>query len=212
MSRTRVLIADDHRLFAEGLRALLNTEFDVVGIVSDGQQLIEAAQAEQPDVVVADVTMPALSGIEAASRLQQLGVSARIVILTMHRDVAYARQAMAAGAAGYVLKHAASSELVIAVREAAGGRTYITPQIAGELLVSYREPTGPDELDRQLTARQREVLKLVAEGRSAKEVANRLGISVRTAEAHKANIMAALGLTSTADLVRYAVRHGIISA
>jgi DNA-binding NarL/FixJ family response regulator len=211
MSRHRVLIADDHCIFAEGLRALLEPEFEVVGIVGDGRELVEAAGAHRPDVVVADVTMPSLNGIEAAARLRELGVTARVVILTQHRDVAYARRAMAAGAVGYVLKNAASSELVAAVREAVQGRTYVTPLIAGELLQSYRAAGPPDNPDRQLTARQREVLKLVAEGCSAKEIAAKLDISVRTAEAHKANILEALGLTATAELVQYAIRHGIIS-
>ncbi len=211
MTRHRVQIADDHRIFAEGLRGLLEPEFEVVGLVADGKELVEAAAAHRPDVVVADVTMPSLNGIEAAARLRELGVTARVVILTMHRDVAYARRAMAAGVVGYVLKHAASSELVEAVREAVQGRTYVTPLIAGELLQSYREAAPPDDPDHQLTARQREVLKLVAEGRSAKEIAARLGISVRTAEAHKANVLEALGLTSTVELVQYAIRRGIIS-
>jgi DNA-binding NarL/FixJ family response regulator len=211
MSRHRVLIADDHRIFAEGLRALLEPEFEVVGLVGDGRELVEAAAAHRPDVVVADVTMPSLNGIDAAARLREQGVTARVVVLTQHRDVAYARRAMAAGAVGYVLKNAASSELVAAVREAAQGRTYVTPLIAGELLQSYREGGPPDDPDHQLTARQQEVLKLVAEGCSAKEIAAKLGISVRTAEAHKANILEALGLTSTAELVQYAIRHGIIS-
>jgi DNA-binding NarL/FixJ family response regulator len=211
MSRHRVLIADDHRIFAEGLRGLLEPEFEVVGLVADGKELVEAAAAHRPDVVVADVTMPLLNGIEAAARLRELGVTARVVVLTQHRDVAYARRAMAAGAVGYVLKNAASSELVAAVREAVQGRTYVTPLIAGELLQSYREGGPPDDPHHQLTARQRDVLKLVAEGCSAKEIAAKLGISVRTAEAHKANILEALGLTSTAELVQYAIRHGIIS-
>ncbi len=211
MSRHRVLIADDHRIFAEGLRGLLEPEFEVVGLVADGKELVDAAAAHRPDVVVADVTMPLLNGIEAAARLRELGVTARVVVLTQHRDVAYARRAMEAGAVGYVLKNAAASELVAAVREAVQGRTYVTPLIAGELLQSYREGGPPDDPDHQLTARQRDVLKLVAEGCSAKEIAAKLGISVRTAEAHKANVLEALGLTSTAELVQYAIRRGIIS-
>ncbi len=211
MSRHRVLIADDHRIFAEGLRGLLEPEFEVVGLVADGKELVDAAAAHRPDVVVADVTMPLLNGIEAAARLRELGVTARVVVLTQHRDVAYARRAMEAGAVGYVLKNAAASVLVAAVREAVQGRTYVTPLIAGELLQSYREGGPPDDPDHQLTARQRDVLKLVAEGCSAKEIAAKLGISVRTAEAHKANVLEALGLTSTAELVQYAIRRGIIS-
>ena len=211
MSRRRVLIADDHRIFAEGLRALLEPEFEVVGLVGDGQELLDAAGRLWPDVVVTDVSMPLLNGIDAAAGLRELGVTARVVILTQHRDVAYARRAMAAGAAGYVLKSAAALELVTAIREAVQGRTYVTPLIAGELLQSYREPGPADSPDSQLTSRQREVLRLVAAGCSSKAIAAKLRISPRTAEAHRANILKVLHLSSTADLVQYAIRHGIIS-
>jgi DNA-binding NarL/FixJ family response regulator len=212
MNKPRVLIADDHPILGEGLRSLLEPEFDVVGLVADGHALVTAAQKHQPDVIVTDVTMPSLTGIEAAAQLREQGVTAKIVFLTMHRDVGYARRAMGAGASGYVLKHSASSELLSAVREAVQGRTYITPLIAGELLQSYREAAPHnDDSDRKLTARQREVLRFIAEGRSAKEVAAALKISVRTAEAHRANILEALELNSTAELVQYAIRHGIIS-
>src|ERR1700678_1293037 len=139
MSRPRILIADDHQILAEGLRGLLEPEFEVVGVVADGRELVVAARKHRPDVIVADVTMPSLNGIDAAVRLRDLGVKAKVVFLTMHRDVAYARRAMAAAAAGYVLKHSVSSELVTAVREALRGQTYVTPMIAGELFQSYRE-------------------------------------------------------------------------
>jgi DNA-binding NarL/FixJ family response regulator len=212
MSKPRVLIADDHQILAEGLRGLLEPEFEVAGVVADGRELVAAAKALRPDVIVADITMPSLNGIDAAVQLLGAGVSARVVFLTMHRDVAYARRAMEAGAAGFVLKHAAAAELVTAVREALQGRTYVTPMIAGELLQSYRDAeAGPRDAAHRLTARQREVLQLVAEGRSAKEVAALLKISVRTAEAHKARILEALGLSTTAELVQYAIRNAIIS-
>jgi DNA-binding NarL/FixJ family response regulator len=212
VSKPRILIADDHQILAEGLRGLLVPEFEVVGVVADGRELLAAAQKHLPDVIVADVTMPSLNGIEAAVQLRDMGLKAKVVFLTMHRDVAYARRAMEAGAAGYVLKHSVSSELVTAVREALRGKTYVTPMIAGELLQSYREgDSGPRDSAQRLTARQREVLQLVAEGRSAKEVAAVLKISTRTAEAHKARILEALGLRSTADLVQYAIRNGIMS-
>lgn len=212
MNKLRILIADDHPIFAEGLRSLLEPEFQIVGLVADGRALVEAGREHRPDVIVTDVTMPLLNGIEAASRLRDQGTTARIVFLTMHKDVGYARRAMAAGAAGYVLKHSASAELVVAVREAVQGRTYVTPLIAGELLQSYRDTYKRENVaDHELTARQREVLQLIAEGRSAKEIASVLHISVRTAESHKAHILEALGLTSTAELVQYAIRNGIIS-
>jgi DNA-binding NarL/FixJ family response regulator len=212
MSKPRVLIADDHQILAEGVRGLLEPEFDVVGVVADGRELLVAAKTLKADVIVADVTMPSLNGIEAAEQLRDAGITAKVVILTMHWDVAYARRAMEAGAAGFVLKHSLSSELVTAIREALRGQTYITPMIAGELFQSYREgdPETNDSSHR-LTARQREVLQLIAEGHSAKEVAAILKISTRTAEAHKAHILKGLGLGSTAELVRYAIRNGIIS-
>jgi DNA-binding NarL/FixJ family response regulator len=212
MSRPRVLLADDHRILAEGLCGLLEPEFEVVGVVADGRELVAAAKEHRPDVIVADVTMPSLNGIEAAGQLRDGGVAAKVVFLTMHRDVAYARRALEAGAAGYVLKHSAAIELVTAVREALRGQTYVTPMIAGELLESYREGgSRPHHPAHQLTARQREVLQLFAEGRSAKEVAAVLKISTRTAEVHKARVLAALGLRNTAELVQYAIRNGIIS-
>jgi DNA-binding NarL/FixJ family response regulator len=212
MTKPRVLLADDHRILAEGLRGLLEPEFEVVAVVTDGRELVAAAKRLRPDVIVADVAMPWLNGIEAAVQLRDAGARAKVVFLTMHRDVAYARQAIEAGAAGFVLKHSAATELVTAVREALRGQTYVTPMIARELLESYREggPRPPGSAHR-LTARQREVLQLFAEGRSAKEVAAVLNISPRTAEVHKARILEALGLRSTAELVQYAIRNGIIS-
>jgi DNA-binding NarL/FixJ family response regulator len=212
MSRPRIVIADDHQILAEGLRGLLEPEFEVVGVVADGRELVSAARKHRPEVIVADITMPSLNGIEAAVQLRDLGIKARVVFLTMHRDVAYARRAMEAGAAGFVLKHSVASELVTAVREALRGQTYVTPMIAGELLQSYRdEVSGSHASGHRLTARQREVLQLFAEGRSAKEVAAALNISTRTAEAHKSRILEALALRTTAELVQYAIRHGIIS-
>jgi DNA-binding NarL/FixJ family response regulator len=212
MSRPRILIADDHQILAEGLRGLLEPEFEVVGVVGNGRDLVAAAKKHLPDAIVADVTMPLLNGIEAAAQLRDLGVKAKVIFLTMHRDVTYARRAMLAGGSGFVLKHSAASELVAAVREALQGRTYVTPMIAGELLQSYRQGNSGqrDSADR-LTARQWEVLQHFAEGRSAKEVATVLKISTRTAEFHKARILGTLGLQNTAELVQYAIRHGIIT-
>jgi DNA-binding NarL/FixJ family response regulator len=212
MSKPRVLLADDHRILAEGLRSLLEPEFEVVGVVGDGRELVSAARRLQPDVIVADITMPSLNGIEAALQLRGAGVVAKVVFLTMHDDVAYARRALEAGASGFVLKHSASSELVKAVRAALCGKTYVTPPIATELLETYRPgySQAPGHAH-QLTGRQREVLQLLAEGRSAKEVAAVLKISIRTAEFHRARILGSLGLQSTADLVQYAIRNGIIA-
>ncbi len=212
MSKPRVLLADDHRMLADGLRGLLEPEFEVVDIVGDGRELVAAGKKHRPDAIVADVTMPSLNGIEAAVQLRDAGIESRVVFLTMHRDVAYARRAMEVGAAGFVLKSSAAEELVTALREALRGKTYLTPMIAGELLETYREgDPGADHAAHRLTPRQREVLQLFAEGRSAKEVAAVLSISPRTAEFHKARILAGLGLHTTAELVQYAIRHGLMA-
>jgi DNA-binding NarL/FixJ family response regulator len=212
MTRPRVLLADDHRVVAEGLRGLLEPQFDVAGIVSDGRELLAAAKALDPDVVVLDISMPSLNGIDAARQLRAAKSRAKVVFLTMHREVTYAARALEAGASGFVLKHSAPSELVTAIQEALRGGTYITPQIAGDLLGSYRRgtPAGAEALD-ELTPRQREVLQLVAEGHSAKEIAAVLRISRRTAEFHKARLMESLGVETTAELVQYAIRTGVSS-
>ena len=212
VNRPRVLLADDHRLVAEGLQSLLAPHFDVVGIVPNGRELVSAAKALDPDVIVLDVSMPALNGIEAARQLGAADCRAKLIFLTVHREVAYAARALEAGASGYVLKCSAVSELITAIQEALRGGTYVTPQIAGDLLASFRvEVSQGSESSGELTPRQREVLQLVAEGRSAKEIATILGISRRTAEFHKARLMATLDVQSTAELVQYAIRTGVTS-
>ena len=212
MKKPRVLLADDHRILAEGVRGLLEPEFELVGIVSDGRELVEATIKLRPDVVVADISMPSLNGIDAVVQIRQVEVPCRVVFLTMQRDVSYARRAIEAGASGYVLKHSDHDELITAIREALRGRTYVTPLIAGELLRSYREDgLQAADADRKLTPRQREVLQLSAEGRSAKEIASLLHISSRTAEYHRARVMKVLGIRTAAELVQYAMRNGIIS-
>jgi DNA-binding NarL/FixJ family response regulator len=212
MNRLRVLLADDHHLIAEGLRSLLEPHFDVVGIVADGRELVSVAKALEPDVVVLDISMPSLNGIDALRQMSASDCGAKVVFLTMHRDVTYAVRALEAGASGFVLKHSAASELITAIREALKGGRYITPQIASELVDSFRRgrPIGAERSD-ELTPRQREVLQLVSEGRSAKEIAATLHISRRTAEFHKARLMEALGVKTTAELIQYAIRTGIIS-
>jgi DNA-binding NarL/FixJ family response regulator len=212
MSRPRVLLADDHKVVAEGLRSLLAPHFEVVGIVSDGRELVAAAGTLDPDVIVMDISMPSLSGIEAARQLRASHSRAKMVFLTMHGEVAYAVRALDAGASGFVLKHSAAAELVTAILEALKGGKYVTPQIAGDLLDSFRRgtPAGAEAFDK-LTPRQREVLQLVAEGRSAKEIAAALRISRRTAEFHKARLMEALRVQNTAELVQFAIRAGVIS-
>jgi DNA-binding NarL/FixJ family response regulator len=212
MTKTRILLADDHRVVAEGLRGLLEPHFDVVGIVSDGRQLFAAVKTLDPDVLVLDISMPSLNGIDAARQLRATKSRAKVVFLTMHREVTYAARALEVGASGFVLKHSAASELVTAILAALQGGTYITPQIAGELLGTYqRGSLAGGEALRDLTPRQREVLQLVAEGHSAKEIATVLHISRRTAEFHKARLMESLGLETTAELIQFAIRTGVSS-
>ena len=209
--RPRVLLADDHLLVAEALKSLLTPEFDLVDVVEDGRALVEAAGRLRPDVIVADITMPHLNGIDAMAQLRQGGDRTPVVFLTMHRDVTFARRALDAGASGFVLKHSASVELVAAIRAALQGKTYLTPQLAGEVLEAMKE--GPERADdpvASLTPRQREVLQLLAEGRSAKEVAAGLGISTRTVEFHKYQMMETLGLHTNAELIHFAIKHGLV--
>jgi len=211
MKRPRVLLADDHVIVAEGLRGLLEPEFDLVGIVQDGRALLSAAEELRPDVIVADISMPLLNGIDAVRQIKKIHEEIKVVFLTMHPDVTYAVSALEAGALGYVLKHSAPAELVAAIQSALRGKTYVTPLLAGELMQFYKKrPDQRDELTR-LTPRQREVLQLLAEGRSAKDIASVLKISPRTVEFHKYRIMEDLGIKTVAELVRYAINQGISS-
>ncbi len=210
MTPVRILLADDHRIVAEGLKSLLSAEFELVGIVEDGRALLEAAKTLQPDVIVADVTMPHLNGIDAMAQLKKANPRVKVVFLTMHQEVAYARRALEAGALGFVLKHSAPAELVTAVRAALEGRTYITPTLAGGVLDSIRKGVrSADAPAAALTARQREILQLLSEGRSAKEIGARLGVSARTVEFHKYQMMEKLNLHTNAELVHFALKHGI---
>lgn len=207
MSKPRIVAADDHRIVAEGLRSLLEPEFELVEIVEDGRALIEAHDRLRPDVIVADVTMPLLNGVQALRRLREQDSRVKFVFLTMHPDVSYAVEALEAGASGYVLKHSAPEELVTAVREALAGRTYLTPRIAGQVLDAMRRG---DSGEVKLTTRQAEVLQLIAEGRSAKEIGGVLNLSPRTVESHKYALMEQIGVQSTAELVQFAVKRGLI--
>ncbi len=212
MRRPRVLLADDHKIVAEGLRRLLEPEFELVGIVEDGRALVAAAQKLNPDVIVADISMPLLNGIEAVRQLKKGTSQAKVVFLTMHLDVTYATRALEAGASGYVLKHSAPSELITAIREALKGRIYLTPMIAKDVLESFMvESHQRRKAVLELTPRQREVLQLLSEGRSAKEIASILDISTRTVEFHKYRLMESLGLCTNAELFQYAIKHGIVS-
>jgi DNA-binding NarL/FixJ family response regulator len=212
MGRPRVLLADDHRIVLEGLRSLLQSEFEIVGEVEDGRTLVAEAERLRPELVVADISMPNLNGIDAARQIKKIDERIRIVFLTMHADVTYAAGAFETGASGFVLKHSAPQELISAMREAMQGKTYVTPMIAGDLIGSFQNGTPlKGELKTDLSPRQREVLQLIAEGKSVKEVAATLRISTRTVEFHKYRIMEQLNIKTSAELVQYAVKHGIIS-
>jgi DNA-binding NarL/FixJ family response regulator len=211
VNRSRVLVADDHRIVAEGLRGILEPTYELVGIVENGRELVNQALALRPDVIVADITMPLLNGLDAMALLQRQDCRSKFVFLTMHKDVTYAAKALRQGAMGYVLKHSASEELLKALKAVFAGEKYVSGEIASGL--EGREDAAEQIEDlRTLTTRQREVLQLFAEGKSAKEVATNLGISARTAENHKARIMTQLKLHTTSDLVQYAIRHGLIAA
>ncbi len=211
MSQPRVLLADDHRIVTEGLKGLLEPEFELVGTVEDGRALLAAAEKLRPDVIVADISMPLLNGIDAVRQIKKAHQEIKVVFLTMHPDVTYAVSAFEAGASGYVLKHSAPTELVAAIRSALRGKTFVTPLLAGEFMQHSKERANHRDASSLLTERQREILQLLAEGRSAKEIAAVLNISSRTVEFHKYRIMKDLGLKSAAELVHYAVRHGIIT-
>ena len=206
-----MLLADDHVMVAEALKSLLTPEFELVGVVEDGRKLVEAAGTLRPDVIVADITMPHLNGVDALVQLRQRGDRVPVVFLTMHRDASFARRALDAGASGFVLKHSAPAELVLAIRAALEGKTYLTPQRAGEVFEAMKQ--GPQQVGGTLgalTPRQREVLQLAAEGQSAKQIASTLGISPRTVEFHKYQMMEALGLHTNADLIHFALKHGLV--
>jgi two-component system response regulator NreC len=207
--RHAVLVADDHTIVREGLVNLLNEhDFEVVGSVSDGAQLIEAARRLRPDAIVTDISMPGLSGLDVLARLKADRLNSRIIVLTMHHDVELAVRAVRAGAAGYLLKDSAGEELVNAIHQVLQGRLYLTPAITREVL---ERMAGPDDGGEQpLTPRQLDVLRLILKGKRMKEIAADLHLSVRTVEAHKYEMMETLDVHSTAELVKHAMEHRLI--
>ena len=212
MTKPRVLLADDHTLVVEGFRKLLEEEFDLVGTVEDGRALLKTATTLQPDVVLLDIAMPSLNGIEAARQLKKMMPEVKIIFVTMHADPAYVTEGFRAGASGYLLKRSAAAELVQAIQVVLKGQHYVTPLITMDLVRAFLEDS-PEHQSKPapLTPRQREVLQLVAEGQSLKEIANMLKISVKTVEFHKAQIMEQLDLHTTAELTKYAIAHGFTS-
>jgi DNA-binding NarL/FixJ family response regulator len=211
MKRPRILLADDHKLMAEALQHLLATDFDVVATVSDGRALIKAAGELKPELVVVDIGMPLLNGLDAADQLKALQPDIKVVFLTQNREPRYAVEAFRRKASGYLLKDSAASELTTAIREALQGRSYVSPLIAEGMLNHALNQEPGDAGLRELSAREREVLQLLAEGKSMKEVASVLDISPRTVEFHKYRVMELLGVKTNAELVQYAIRHGLIA-
>ncbi|HJX93519.1 MAG TPA: response regulator transcription factor [Pyrinomonadaceae bacterium] len=207
MKRTTILIADDHKMFAEGLASLLEEEFELVGIVENGKALIEAATRLEPEVIVVDISMPILNGFDAVRRLKQSGTTAKVIFLTMHADSRLLAEAIRCGAVGYVLKQSAGEDLVHAIRQVIAGHNYVTQDVQSEWQTSLAPHENEKHLN--LTPRQREVLQLLSAGLTMKEIASRLGISTRTAESHKYEMMEGLGVGSTAELVQYAIKLGI---
>jgi DNA-binding NarL/FixJ family response regulator len=211
--RPRILIADDHTLVADLCRQLLETEFEVVGTVNNGRALVRAAVAFKPDVAVVDVAMPILNGLDAGQQVKEIFPAVKLVFLTMNNDIELAAEAFRRGASGYLLKTCAASELVTAVREVLRGRSYMSKTLRRDD-VNYlrRTETKLVDEDNRLTGRQREVLQLLAEGKVMKEIADTLNMTTRTVAFHKYRMMEALGAKSNAELVRYAVRHHIVTA
>ena len=207
MKRPRVLLADDHTLFRLGLKKLLEPDVEVVGAVEDGRALLAAVPKLKPDLVLVDISMPLLNGLDAMRQLKKSFPELRAIFLSVHANAAYAAEALRLGASGYLLKVCEASELLFAIGEVMRGRTYLTPLVTKETMQLLLNPPASQS---PLTDRQREVLQLLAEGHSTKEVANLLNISTRTVEFHKARLMEVLGVHTRADLIKYAVTSGVI--
>jgi two-component system, NarL family, response regulator NreC len=210
MKRTRILLADDHAVVRQGFKMLLGAQPDmeIVGEASNGREAVETAEALRPDIVVMDVAMPELNGIEATRRLASSTPHARVIALSMHKDSVYVREILRAGARGYLLKDSGAEDLVSAIRAVARGESYLSPAVSNAVLDDYRRHvSNPIDL---LTSREREVLQMLAEGKTNKEIAGVLNLSVYTVDAHRGRIMEKLNLHSINDLVRFAVRNGVI--
>jgi DNA-binding NarL/FixJ family response regulator len=208
--RTTVLLADDHAIVTEGLAGLLRKhDLDVVGEVRSGDLLVDAAKRFRPDVIVTDISMPGLDGLAVLARLKAEDIESKVIVLTMHNDAALATVALRDGASGFILKESAGDELLTAIREVLKGRVYLTPVLTRDVMQRMTDVSGVAEP--QLTTRQRDVLRLIVKGQRMKEIAANLGLSVRTVETHKYEMMETLGLHSTAELVRYALDRRLTS-
>jgi DNA-binding NarL/FixJ family response regulator len=214
MDRFRIIIADDHQLLLAGLRAVLEPQFEVVGVAVDGRSLVSEVEKLKPDLVVLDIAMPQLNGIEAARQIKKAAPNTKLIFVTQQMDRQYVEAAFRAGASGYVLKQSFLNELNVALRQVQEGHFYITQSLAKDIPDALFDPNrNPADLFHEgLTRRQREVLQLVAEGKAIKEIANIMGISPKTVAFHKAGIMDELGLRTTAELTRYALEHGLLSS
>jgi two-component system, NarL family, response regulator NreC len=208
MPRPRVLVADDHVIMTQGLGRLLEGEVEIVATASDGQQLVDRARQHRPDIIVSDVNMPGMSGLDAMRRLKADGLRSKFIFLTLHTDSRLASEAMRAGASGYLLKHAAAEELIEAIHAVMAGHTYLTPLMTRDVLWAIGEQDGVQSP--ALTPRQLDVLRLIAQGKRMKEIASELNISVRTVETHKQDLLQTLSLETTADLIKFAVRQGLV--
>jgi len=214
--KSTILLAEDHEVLRDGLRTLIEAteDLEVVAEASDGATAVELAQRHRPDVAVVDIWLPRLSGIEATQRIRENGRS-RVLILSQHESWSYVQQALKAGAAGYLVKTSSASELLTAIRAVCAGKSYLSPEIAGQLVDAFSRPEpgsgAPLPALSALSEREREVLQLIGEGLSSKEIAGELGVAARTAEAHRANVMHKLKIHKTAGLVRFAIREGLIS-
>ena len=215
MSTIRVLIADDHKIIRDGLKTLLEKEtgMEVIAEAENGRKTIRLAQKHHPNVVIMDVTMPDMNGIEATRKIMEETPEIRVIALSMHSDRRYVLGMLEAGASGYLLKDCAFEELATAIRQVAGGNTYLSPRIAEVVVKGYLDKApGPSHASgSMLTPREREVLQLLAEGMAAKEVAVHLNVSVKTVETHRRNMMEKLNMRSIAELTKYAVREGLVS-
>lgn len=213
MKRPRILLADDHVLIADALKGMLAPNYDVVGAVGDGRSLLAAAESLKPDLIIVDIGMPQLNGLDATRQIKRLLPKVKVIVVTMNEDSGLVAEAFRAGAMGYLLKHSAFQELLLAIQEVLKGASYLSPRITGSAVASMlRGGNVKLEEARELTPRQREVIQLLAEGRSMKEIADVLTISLRTVAAHKYRIMELLEITNNAELYRYAVRHQIVTA
>jgi DNA-binding NarL/FixJ family response regulator len=207
MKRIRLLIADDHVMFAQGLESLLRDEFELLGTAGNGQELVDATLELNPDVILVDISMPVLNGFDAVRRIRERGNETRIIFLTMHDDATLLAEAFRCGASGYILKQAAGEELANAIREVAHGNNYVSPlitELPGKSFLVHTQKTT-------ITPRQREVLELISRGLTMKEIASQLNISTRTAESHKYEMMQTLGVETTAELIRFSLKLGLIS-